>query len=283
MNSKRNPLVRQGGTVAIFAALCIVCVLFFTTVSCNASNEANVESEIDDETSQNEFCVCEVVDCKVVDPEIDAYEFPIKPGTDEWYAIESIQDRFDASEIPDDVLAKISTAGLFEACLEYPFLSEISYSRDGFERMVERRNGLRELFERCDLPYVMINKYIWFNEEVENLRSLSSLEQGRFSFKNYVIEMMAARIVCNLNAEQEKELVLLALERYEKMKDYSDIFGNSHMIPTAMFFSKIILKNDLADENTKNGLILFLQDPNIVSQKEIDDNLKKYIVPKYKN
>ena len=47
----------------------------------------------------------------------DIYEFPIKAGTEEWKQFESIEKRVTALQMPDTVLAIISTEGLLETCL----------------------------------------------------------------------------------------------------------------------------------------------------------------------
>ena len=77
----------------------------------------------------------------------DKYEFPIKPGTPEWGKIKTITERVKALQIPDAVLSSISTDGLLETCLEFPFLVDIffydNYQR-GFEELKAEFNGFRE-------------------------------------------------------------------------------------------------------------------------------------------
>ena len=47
----------------------------------------------------------------------DAYEYPIKPGTEEWIKLVSRDERAQACMIPLDILETISTGGLFESLL----------------------------------------------------------------------------------------------------------------------------------------------------------------------
>ena len=49
----------------------------------------------------------------------DEYDFPVKPESKEWTQFESIQKRIDALQMPDEMLTKISTAGLLETCLKF--------------------------------------------------------------------------------------------------------------------------------------------------------------------
>ena len=73
----------------------------------------------------------------------------------DWQHPTIIQDSINALQIPDAVLESISTAGLLETCLEYPYLIEIFFSNDykyGFETgLVAGFNGYRELLKRHDL------------------------------------------------------------------------------------------------------------------------------------
>ena len=66
----------------------------------------------------------------------DAYVFLIKPKSDEWKQL-TIFERKASLQIPDDVLANISTEGLLETCLDFPYLFEIwfhgSNYQNGFE------------------------------------------------------------------------------------------------------------------------------------------------------
>ena len=56
----------------------------------------------------------------------DKYEFPDISGMNDWEDPCIIQKRLDALQIPDAVLVSISTAGLLETCLEFPYLLDIN-------------------------------------------------------------------------------------------------------------------------------------------------------------
>lgn len=80
----------------------------------------------------------------------DKYEFPVKSGTEEWKQFETIEKRIAALQIPEDVLTRISTEGLLETCLEFPYLLDIlhgNHMQHGFEALMTEFNGFRELFK----------------------------------------------------------------------------------------------------------------------------------------
>ncbi len=50
------------------------------------------------------------------------YDFPIKPGSDAWKALNSHDDMIEACMIPNSQLKDMNTQDLFETCLNYPLL-----------------------------------------------------------------------------------------------------------------------------------------------------------------
>ena len=52
----------------------------------------------------------------------DKYEFPDISHLNDWISEDIMPRRFQALQIPDNVLSNISTAGLLETCLEFPYL-----------------------------------------------------------------------------------------------------------------------------------------------------------------
>ncbi len=57
----------------------------------------------------------------------DQYDFPIKQGSKEWEQIGSIEKRITMLQIPETLLFRISTEGLLETCLAFPYLTDILF------------------------------------------------------------------------------------------------------------------------------------------------------------
>ncbi len=53
------------------------------------------------------------------------YDFPVKPGSEQWAAFTTGQQMVDACQIPEDVLSQLSTEALAETCMNYPLYSNI--------------------------------------------------------------------------------------------------------------------------------------------------------------
>jgi len=53
------------------------------------------------------------------------WDYPIKPGTKEWLKLEDNDSKVKACQIPEKILATISTNDLFKLVLDYPLIYDI--------------------------------------------------------------------------------------------------------------------------------------------------------------
>jgi hypothetical protein len=220
----------------------------------------------------------------------DVYVFPVKPGSKEWKQIESIKERVAALQIPKTVLREISTEGLLETCLEFPYLTDFMFFDDyqkGFDVLVGRFNGFGELLKRPDLTGVLLKKYKSLGGEAARLRSQSAVEQGKFTFRHFIVEFMLAQdAVCmNLSKEQEKQLFLLSAE-HKRIKDTcSDIFGYINSVPVNLLYAKKAMNDGrfkFESVEHKNAVSGFIQSP-VFIDREIIKHIEDYIDINYKN
>ena len=49
----------------------------------------------------------------------DTYDYPVKPGTEEWQAFTSHAEMLEACQIPEAILRDMTTEGLVETALDY--------------------------------------------------------------------------------------------------------------------------------------------------------------------
>lgn len=83
----------------------------------------------------------------------EPYDYPIKPGTDEWFKIEDHVEKREMLQIPQDVLEKMTTESLVESIANYPYLLDMlafSTQKLGYEAVRNGFNGLQELERRPD-------------------------------------------------------------------------------------------------------------------------------------
>jgi len=218
---------------------------------------------------------------------VDKFEFPDISHINDWNSVDIMPRRFKALQLPDGVLANISTAGLLETCLEFPYLLVLFYSNDfqrGFEDgLLATFNGFRELMKRQDLVNALIEKYNDLRFGVKNVKILTLEEQGKFSFRHFVLEMIIAQdvVIKNMSEEQERTLFLLAIEHSEIKRNNPDIFGGFHTASTALLYAKKVTNDNQVRADMKQPLADFLRAPSFVDQATMK-YLNDYINNKFK-
>jgi len=89
------------------------------------------------------------------------WNYPI--GTEEWNKMTTHQEALEACQIPEEILASLSTDDLTELCLMYPFFVEALTVYPSYELgligMFRDFNGIRELYQRKDVAKALLKKY----------------------------------------------------------------------------------------------------------------------------
>jgi hypothetical protein len=90
-----------------------------------------------------------------------AYNFPIKPGVEEWSNLKTEDERFEAMQVPIDLLTSMSAENLIVTCINYPAFGHFSAFNNvtGMTHLIEKFNGLQELLIRNDTPVELYSMY----------------------------------------------------------------------------------------------------------------------------
>ena len=191
----------------------------------------------------------------------DVYEFPIKQGSKEWKKFESVKERVTALQIPDNILSNISTEGLLETCLNFPYLIDILFYdsyQQGFEALMSGFNGFPELLKRRDLTNVLLEKYNQLTYDTKNLRLKTDIEQGMFSIRSFALVFIFTQdvVLKNMSEKQERQLILLSDEHKKMRQEFPDIFGSFHDIPIGLLHAKKVLEDSKSGDVRDDGYIL---------------------------
>jgi hypothetical protein len=216
----------------------------------------------------------------------DVYEYPICPiRTPEiWEKLETQAEKLAVIQIPEDILSAISTAGLIETCLNYPLLSNFyvfNTPQEGFDRVVSRFNGLKELMGREDAGKELLNLYKAIN--LENHLIQDSYPILRFQ----LIEMMISQnvILDKLTESEKQELSFLC---FEKAIDIVNNFENSYSLHSTIFlvirclmtidneFASIVNKYEELIKFAETGSMRISPDNVEAMNKIIEYLMKKY-------
>jgi len=91
-----------------------------------------------------------------------AYDYPAKPGTEEWIELGRKTNRLEACQIPEDVLNSMTTEALALTVVDYPYLSDIfvfNNPQEGLEYIRMNFNGLDTLLKRKDGAQTLLKMY----------------------------------------------------------------------------------------------------------------------------
>ncbi len=179
------------------------------------------------------------------------YDYPIKPGSPEWKALCSTQQKVDCCQIPENILKRMTTEALVETVLNYPLLFLYSCYDDHFfyaDIMEKDFNGYRELLNRKDINRELLKAYksskILTSEEAEN-----SENYDLFS-KTSDIEFLIAhsQIKGNILTTEEKEkFTSIMREKNADRAAYKDTYS-IHSYEYDRFFEFILDKSKLENK-----------------------------------
>ena len=200
-----------------------VCVLF---CSCN-KNTTGQRIEIDPEKPeiQNDIFLSDLglFCCKCSEstiPEL-SWDYPIKPGMEEWKNFHSYAEMVNACQIPEDILVSLSTEELLQICLGYPLPNVLSFNRynDGLDLMSNDYNGVKELFNREDLSKELLS---WYDCQIKNLTIWNKegfgTQKGLVSIKIVIFETLLSRV-----SSDYKNVLQSLVTGYEEKLKYPEV------------------------------------------------------------
>ncbi len=186
------------------------------------------------------------------------YEFPVKPGTEEWKKLKTGEEMLAACTIPEKVLASLTTEALARTCLSYPLLHEVTYAsnlQQGIIAVIRNFNGLTELLARKDGAAALMELYSGLNPLNLDMKQ-SEEQQGAFTFKFTYLELLLARpgALLSLSTEQRSMLMKMAVSKYDGKVEKISVFGTFGLNTSALLMASIMnADNRIAELKSKAG------------------------------
>jgi hypothetical protein len=179
------------------------------------------------------FSGCEKDDLTSVtfpDDETPSWDFPVKPGSDEWKAFQSHDEMVKACQIPENILVKLQTAELIKICLNYPLWMDIfvfNLLSDGFKSYETNFNGFRELLSRKDAGTETLAYYRKINPESEVFSS--SID---FVYRMSVVELFLShqQIATKYSSVQKKDVIAELLTKHPKFRQQTSYLAMINLI-----------------------------------------------------
>ena len=174
------------------------------------------------------------------------WDYPIKPGTEEWANFKSGQEMIDTCQIPENILKNLSTSRLAHLYLNYPLLGDILFFdnyQEGFERISANFNGFSELFEREDAGTELLKLYQEF--DLESFKKSNGKEKTNV-FYDMCIDIVIAQPIFleKLERQQETYLINESVNRLSMRQKIGD--SSYRQRTTAVILSRILTKNGAA-------------------------------------
>lgn len=168
----------------------------------------------------------------------NSYKFPEYTGEEalDW------EQAIEFHQIPTETLESMSTDGLIETCLDYPFYSagmifSNSTVYDGFLRTLNEFNGLQELMKRADAPEKLVRLYREASPAIVKQSDEGAL--FRMRYLQYIIAQ--DQMLEGLSREHRKQLLDECMKKVGKY--YKDFRNEFALDPALMIAARICLKD----------------------------------------
>jgi hypothetical protein len=203
------------------------------------------------------------------------WDYPIKPGTEDWTTLKSGQEMIEVCQIPETILENLSTSRLAYLCLNYPLLGDILFFdnyQEGFEKISANFNGFSELFEREDAGTELLKLYQEFGLDVfkksENINV----------FYDMCIDIVIAQPIFleKLDQKEETHLIKESVNKLSERQKMGDSFYRQRT--TVVVLSRLLTKNGVAlKENNQFGKdkYLLLNNYYILENDEMIEKIKQ--------
>lgn len=192
-----------------------------------------------------------------------AWDYPIKPGTNEWNNFKSVDDMYRACQIPDSVLANIDTKGLVDICLNFPAIPQFPFfnsPQECFLSFYDNFNGIRELFKRKNAGEYLLKKYIQMSLSEYNPQ-WALHKQGNFILRYKFIETILAQtqVIQFLSIDNRKLLMKEMVKKMDEKLTKNNLFSGGNIEINLWAMAKLLSsENKLPASKDMKDMLSFL-------------------------
>ncbi len=183
------------------------------------------------------------------------WDYPVKPGTEEWNNLKTEKERIEAMQIPIDILNKMSTDDIINTCIKFPlfgYYSAFNSPQEGFNIMFMRFNIFSQLCKKKDLgrKFISIYKNAGLDGWVDKKKHF---DDKYWTLKlNYMEYLMGQdEILMNMTEKEKKELSILVMKKC-RQKQLNESFNSISGISSSLFLLTKIMNTD---KNMKHSLL----------------------------
>lgn len=171
------------------------------------------------------------------------WDYPVKPGSEEWRNLSNEKDRFQAQQIPTNIIAKIPTDKLVKSCINLPSFGHYTAYKNiqtGFIILAIKFNGLKELSKRKDAMSELVKIYQTTGEHGFS-SSIKGINSSYWSLRLGWVEVILSqrKFLEQRTPSELKDLMKTCIEKYN-MKQKSNRFSMSGTESTFFLMARIL-------------------------------------------
>lgn len=207
-----------------------------------------------------------------------------------WTSETSYEEKLKNCQIPEKILKEMTTKGLVETCLNFPFLLDVyvfDNFQEGFDRITSHFNGVTELYKREDAATILLEYYSKIRKEYLNKPDLLDAKyknkRGMFVIFLDNIELFLAQneILSKLTNYEKIELAKECIAKHDEKCKNNDLFGIDNIHSTVLILGRILqLEGEYHLKNNDLNTIEFIRKgklEKIGNFNEIIENAKIYV------
>jgi hypothetical protein len=182
------------------------------------------------------------------------WDYPVKPGMDEWKKFQSAEEMINACQIPDDILSSLSTEELADLCLRYPLIEYVfafDNLNSGLDKLFSDFNGIREFYKKRDVSTNLLNRYVQKTQASSFLDEKNAdYEKGQYIVTISLLEVLLSRSIeqNEWTKEKSKEVLQALVAGYEEKLKHVDYFKG------VGFRSNVYSRVQIISEMSKQGM-----------------------------
>ena len=151
-----------------------------------------------------------------------AWDYPVKPGMEEWRQLKTNNEKVRVLQIPEDVLSSLSTEDLTDLCLRSPLLLDFlrfENTNAGLDKLFNDFNGIRELYKRKDAARSLMRRYVEKIQLIPVIEDFDSeLKKGSLVISVSALEGLLSRF--DEERDSLKEILQALVAGYEEKVKY---------------------------------------------------------------
>jgi len=208
---------------------------------------------------------------------VDSFPYPIRPGSPEWENLSNQEEKYQAVNIPDNILQNMCTHGLVYTCVYCPLFWNLTAANDirtGFLSLSDNINSFTELINRYDAGIELFEYYKTLLDTTLHNISLASLQ-----IQIYHTEIFFAQqeFLVKLNTNELQDVLQEAYNKlFEKVNHnlYNECIKGSYYLMSNILYYNLAYE-PLIEFIDRNDLFFFLNNFWSINE-ETSDSLKYY-------